>query len=95
VDPPSRFFRVKGGASFFAGNLWTPNEEHEGQSEGEGVAAAQRGQTDVMKKETVQNAAKKRTTPFFMAILQGADSDTCLDAQNLQHILNRQGTFFC
>ena len=70
VDPPSSLFRVKGGASFFAGNLWTPNEEHEGQSEGEGVAAAQRKETDVMKKETVQNAVNKPDNAFFMAILR-------------------------
>src|SRR4030043_1039265 len=56
VDPPSSLFRVKGGASFFAGNLWTPNEGHEGQSEGEGVAAAQGKETDAMKKKRDQNA---------------------------------------
>jgi len=70
VEPPSSLFRVKGGASFFAGNFWTPNEGHEGQSEGDGGAAPQRKETDAMKKEADQKTVSKRHKAFFMTLLR-------------------------
>jgi hypothetical protein len=80
VDPPCEFLRVKGGASFFGGSLWTPKEEHEGQSEGGGGLAAKRRVTAITEEKTVQHRADKMKLLILTAILHRIHADTCLDA---------------
>jgi len=68
TEPPSSARNVKGGASFFEGNLCTPNDSQSCETEEAGGAAARTGETGGMKNAAVQKTVSKKLNAFLMTL---------------------------